>query len=87
MKNTITTLAAITILFLASCTSENDFDKGKRQLEQMGYTDIENTGYDAFCCSKSDNFSTGFKCKDKAGKEVTGCFCSALLKGITVRFN
>lgn len=74
-------------IILAGCTSENDFDKGRKQLEQMGYKDIENTGYDAFCCSDSDSFSTGFKCKDKQGNTVTGCFCSALLKGITVRFN
>ena len=71
---------------LFSCTSSNDFAKGKQQLEQQGYANIEYTGYDWFCCSDKDEFSTGFKCKDKNGNKVKGCFCSSLLKGVTIRF-
>lgn len=78
---------AILILFCLSCTSENDFEKAKRQLEMQGYTDIKNTGYNFFCCdSETDNFSTGFEAKDKQGNVVQGCICSGILKGITVRF-
>jgi hypothetical protein len=85
MKNII--IYSIIFLFsLSSCTSSKDFEKGARQLESMGYTDIENTGYDAFCCSDDDSFSTGFSCKNKAGETVKGCFCSGALKGITIRF-
>lgn len=74
------------VVFGDSCTSKNDFDKGKNQLEMQGYTDIKNTGYSIFCCSDSDDFSTGFTAKDKHGNTVNGCFCSSFSKGITIRF-
>lgn len=76
----------VAIISIASCTSDNDFEKGKKQLENQGYTNIENTGHNFFCCDENDSFSTGFKAKDKNGKEVKGCICSAFLKGITIRF-
>ena len=80
-------LMLVAVFFsIVSCTSDNDFSKGKKQLENQGYTDIVNTGYNAFCCDKKDNFSTGFKAKDKNGNEVKGCICSGVLKGITIRF-
>lgn len=79
-------LVAIISIALSSCSSDNDFKKGKSQLENQGYTDVKNTGYDWFCCDEKDHFSTGFSCKDKKGKEVKGCICSGLLKGITIRF-
>ena len=86
-KHNITKLVCISIFYLIiSCTSNNDFLKGKEQLENQGYTDIVNTGYNAFCCDEKDNFSTGFKAKDKNGNEVKGCICSGILKGITIRF-
>ena len=58
----------------------------KTQLENQGYTDIEDTGHSWFCCDENDTWSTGFTCKDKSGKVVEGCFCSTLLKGVTIRF-
>lgn len=76
----------LTCLVLVSCTSDKDFAKGKAQLEQQGYTDIEDTGYKIFCCDEKDHFSTGFKCKDKNGNVVKGCFCSGIIKGVTIRF-
>lgn len=76
----------IGLLFLASCTSDSDFNKAKKQLEAQGYTEIVNTGIDVFCCGENDSFSTGFKAKDKLGNQVSGCVCSGLLKGITIRF-
>lgn len=82
-------LAVVLLLcavFSSSCTSNKDFKKGKHQLEMQGYTDVENTGFNAFCCADKDTFSTGFKCKDKQGNIVKGCICSAILKGITIRF-
>lgn len=74
------------IIFRIICTSDNDFEKAKKQLQAQGYTNIENTGYDLFCCSDEDNFSTGFKAKDKNGNIVEGCICSGILKGLTIRF-
>lgn len=80
-------LMLVAVFFsIVSCTSDNDFSKGKKQLENQGYTDIVNTGYNAFCCDEKDSFSTGFKAKDKNGNEVKGCICSGVLKGITIRF-
>ncbi len=73
-------------VFISSCTSSNDFEKGKKQLEQQGYTDVVNTGHNFFCCDQKDTFSTGFRCKDKSGNIVEGCFCSNVLKGVTIRF-
>lgn len=69
-----------------SCSSKNDFEKGKQQLEQQGYTDVENTGHRIFCCDDKDDFSTGFKAKDKKGNVIKGCFCSGFTKGVTIRF-
>jgi hypothetical protein len=85
--NQLVFLLVLYFLSVVSCTSSNDFEIGKQQLEQSGYTNVVNTGYSMFCCSKDDDFSTGFKCKNKKGEIVTGCFCSTLLKGVTIRFN
>lgn len=88
MKTIFRLLALVLLLCMVqSClTSDNDFEKGKEQLESQGYTDVENTGHNMFCCDESDGFSTGFKAKAKDGTEVKGCFCSSLLKGITIRY-
>ena len=79
-------LLFMNLVFVQSCTSDNDFNKGKSQLEQQGYTNVENTGHAWFCCDEKDTYSTGFKCKDKSGNTVSDCFCSTVLKGVTIRF-
>lgn len=79
------TLLLVSVLF--GCTSSNDFSNGKKQLEQQGYTNVKNTGYNFFCCGKKETFSTGFECKDKNGNTVKGCFCSDFWKGLTIRFD
>ena len=79
-------LCTLLVAFTA-CTSDNDFAKGKRQLENQGYTNVKNTGYNMFCCDEKDTFSTGFEATDKNGNKVEGCFCSSVLKGVTVRFD
>ena len=83
MKNLITILL---VLLFVSCTNKEDFEKGKHQLEQQGYTDIEFTGYSNWCCGEDDSYRSGFKCKDKHGNTVSGCFCSSWGKGVTIRF-
>ena len=85
MKNT-RILLMISALFVCSCTNSDAFLKGKEQLENMGYTDIRSTGYNALCCGENDTFSNGFIATAKNGNVVTGCICSGLLKGITIRF-
>jgi hypothetical protein len=78
----------LAIVFLCvGCTSDNDFSKGKRQLEQQGYVDVKKTGWNALCCDENDTFSTGFECKDKNGNVLKGCFCSTVIKGVTIRFD
>lgn len=64
------------------------FKKGKRQLETMGYKNIKEESYPFFCCDKNDSmlFSTGFSATDKDGEKTTGCLCSAMFKGVTIRF-
>lgn len=76
----------LSIIVFTGCTSNSDFNKGKKQLEHQGYTEIKNTGYIMFCCDPKDNFSSGFIATDKSGDEVEGCICSGFLKGITIRF-
>lgn len=84
MKSIVIALSAI--ILTAYCSSENDFNNGKKQLESMGYTQVENTGHQFWCCGDSDGFSTGFKAKDRFGNAVVGCLCSSIGKGVTIRF-
>lgn len=44
ISNVIYTALCVVIL-CTSCTSSNDFEKGRNQLEQQGYTDVKDTGY------------------------------------------
>lgn len=84
-KINVFTIMSSVILLTASCTSSNDFEKGKQQLEQQGYKNIQNTGYKLFGCDEKDVFRSGFTATDSNGNKVEGCFCSGVLKGVTVR--
>jgi hypothetical protein len=78
---------AVLLLFLTSCfTNPEDFETGKRQLENQGYTEVYSTGYDNWCCDNKDNYSEGFHAKDRFGRPVEGCICSGNFKGVTIRF-
>lgn len=83
MKKIIT---ALFLMFLIGCTNEDDFNTGKQQLLNQGYTNIRSTGYEYWCCDQKDTYSTGFICNDKNGNVVKGCICSGITKGITIRF-
>lgn len=85
--NYILCIILLTTIVSVSCTSTSDFQKAKQKLEQQGYTEVEKTGYDWFCCGEDDSFSTGFKAKDIEGNVVTGCICSGVMKGSTIRFD
>jgi hypothetical protein len=80
----------ITFLFIAGiyigCTSKSDFKVGKNQSERIGYNSVVNTGSAYWCCSDQSDYRTGFKAKAKNGRIVTGCFCSKLGEGVTIRF-
>jgi len=69
-----------------SCVSGNDFDKGKQILEGHGFKNIKNTGWSPMCCG-DDSFRTGFTALTHDSVAVSGCFCSTIFKGITIKFN
>ena len=87
MKKLIFAIVIVCTMSISGCTSDSDFQKGKRQLEAQGYHHIKNSGYNAFCCGEGDTYSTGFKAIDRNGNSVEGCFCSGVFKGITIRFD
>jgi hypothetical protein len=83
MKKTLLIVFAAAT-FISSC---DDKETANRVLENNGYTNIELTGYKAFCCSEDDTFSTGFTATAPNGKTVSGCVCSTVYtKGATIRF-
>ena len=86
LKRTFIYSICTSFVAFTACTSNNDFTKGKTQLENQGYTNVKNTGYNMFCCDDNDTFSTGFEALDINGNKIEGCFCSSLLKGVTIRF-
>lgn len=77
--------AALLIAYWVGITNPKD---AYNALDNMGYKNIEMTGYNFFACSKDDWYHTGFKAINQNGKIVTGTVCSGLLfKNSTVRFN
>lgn len=70
MKKLFSLMLLTLMIAVTGCSSDNDFNKGKKLLEDQGYTEVVNTGHSFFCCDEKDTYSTGFKCKDKQGNEV-----------------
>lgn len=72
------------LIVLAACTNPPDAQKA---LDDLGFTEIQITGYNFFACSDDDFYHTGFSAKNPQGKTVTGTVCSGILfKNSTVRF-
>lgn len=69
-------------ILLTACT---DAPRSMRVLEDAGYTDVQLTGYDAWACSDSDNYSTGFTAKGPTGRRVSGAVCCGFTKNCTIR--
>lgn len=76
-------LSLICLALLVGCTNEAD---SQRALENLGFTDIRFTGYDAFACSEDDTYHTGFTAKNIKGGTVSGTVCCGIMKSCTVRF-
>lgn len=77
-------LALLALLFLASCTSEDDTI---RTLRAAGYTQIRTNGYGWFACAEEDTYATKFIAKNPAGQTASGVVCCGLvMKNCTVRF-
>ena len=68
---------------MTGCT---DPKKANEALDNLGFTEIEITGFEWWGCGQDDMFSTGFKAINPKGKHVQGTVCSGQLKGTTVRF-
>lgn len=69
------------------CAGCSDPAVAQRTLENMGYTNIEITGWGPFAgCGQDDTFVTKFKAISPNKKHVAGVVCSGWFKGATVRF-
>ena len=78
-------VGAFCLLFISACTDQKGAIKN---LQDLGFTDIEITGYRAFSCSEDDFYRTGFKAiSPQTGNIVTGTVCGGIFKGSTVRFD
>lgn len=71
-----------------ACTACSDPNTARRALDNMGFTNVEITGWTPFAgCGENDTFVTRFSAKNINGKTVTGVVCSGVFKGATVRFD
>lgn len=69
------------------CAGCSDPSSARRALDNMGFTDIELSGWSPFAgCGENDTFVTRFKARGPTGNNVAGVVCSGWLKGATVRF-
>lgn len=78
--------AFLLVGLISACTNQEDFNTGKRMLELQGYSNVKSIGYTPLCCGTDDTYQNGFTATDKNGNVVTGCICSGILKGVTIRF-
>jgi len=74
----------IGLILLAGCS---DVPSTKNALDNIGFTDVESTGYRVFGCGDDYTFHTGFIARNQKGKTVTGVVCSGWLKGSSVKFD
>ena len=79
----VVVLSTIVSVMCNGCTSP---EASRETLRKGGYTDIVITGWDAFGCSDSDTFSTGFRARNPQNQAVEGVVCCGLLKRCTIRF-
>jgi hypothetical protein len=83
MKKLLLVLSVLALL--TGCTNPN---KAKNLLDDLGFTDIEITGYRWFACSKEDLYHTGFIARGPSGKRISGTVCDGwILRNATVRYD
>jgi len=83
MKSILAAALIASSVILSACS---DADGARQTLEQMGYTNIQVTGYSLFGCDERDTFRTAFTAISPNGTPVDGVVCSGWFKGNTVRF-
>jgi hypothetical protein len=54
-------------------------------VSSQGYQSVETQGWAPFSCSEDDVFRIRFRALGPSGEKVRGVYCSAPLKGATVR--
>ena len=76
------------LMFLINCTNESGSISA---LEDMGFNNIQLTGYSFGSCSDKDSTCTGFTAVNTKGRMVSGAVGCGLnwgwSKGCTVRFS
>lgn len=77
-------LVLVLTLALTGCT---DPSSAQKALDDMGFKEINVTGYRWFSCGEDYLFHTGYQAKNPNGKQVTGTVCSGLFKGSSVKFD
>ena len=75
---------ALLALLLAACT---DPTAARKALDNLGFSDVEITGYRFFTCGDDYTYHTGFSAKNPKGNLVTGAVCSGWFKGSSVKFD
>lgn len=84
-------IAISRLVFVAACTCVlcacTDPPTAERALDDLGFTEIQTTGYRFFSCGEDYTFHTGFAATNVNGKRVTGAVCSGWLKGTSVKFD
>lgn len=75
----------ITVRFNGGCERK---DEARRVLKNANYHPITVGGYGWMKCGEDDVFATNFKAYNSdSSKIVTGCVCSGLFKGHTIRLD
>lgn len=84
MRKMLIAMLAVSMLTVASCTSE---PRTTSTLQKAGYTDITAGGYDFWECGDDDTYATKFRARNPNGQMVSGTVCCGLIgKGCTIRF-
>jgi hypothetical protein len=74
----------LAVFFLAALAVPTESDI-RGIVSSQGYQSVETQGWAPFSCSEDDIFRIRFKALGPSGEKVRGVYCSAPLKGATVR--
>lgn len=87
MKNIYMSFVMVAAFIFSGCTVDDA--EFHRVLEDEGYTNIQNEGYEWFSCSDSDHFQSGFTATrvmpNGDTRTVHGAVCCGWLKDCTIR--
>lgn len=81
MKNIYTLVATLIIFLMLTACGDNTAqvrERGRRNLEGRGYTNIQFTGNQTGICEDDDYYDLGFTANKKDGTAVSGAVCAEL---------